>query len=326
MGQRMTLGHQDLCAYQVDAGDHFGNGMLNLNTGVHFDEVVLAGSAVNQELYGAGVDVANMLGDLNGILTQSLDGLLGYGPCGCVLDYLLIAALQRAVTLAKVHDVAMLVGQDLHFDVLGLYQELLDEDVLVAEGLLGLVLDQLELAAHVSLVVAATHTAATAAGSSLQNDGEAIADGLFHCFVSALQGLGRTGDNGHIASQCGSFCGQLVAHLTQNMRGRADELDAVGLASAGKVGILRQETVTGMDGINTAALGQVDDGGDVQVSTQRRLVFTNQISLVSLGTEHTVGVFVGVHGNGMQTQVITGAENTDRDLAAVSDKNFGKIF
>ena len=45
------------------------------------------------------------------------------------------------------HHVAVLVGQDLHLDVLGLHQELLDEDVLVAEGLSGLVLHQLELAA-----------------------------------------------------------------------------------------------------------------------------------------------------------------------------------
>ena len=40
--QRLARGDADLLLDQVDAGDHFGHRMLDLNAGVHFDEVEVA--------------------------------------------------------------------------------------------------------------------------------------------------------------------------------------------------------------------------------------------------------------------------------------------
>ena len=40
--QRLARGHQQLGLDQIDAGDHFGHGMLDLNPGVHLDEVEIA--------------------------------------------------------------------------------------------------------------------------------------------------------------------------------------------------------------------------------------------------------------------------------------------
>ena len=40
--QRLAGGDADLRLDQVDAGDHFGHGMLDLDAGVHFDEVEIA--------------------------------------------------------------------------------------------------------------------------------------------------------------------------------------------------------------------------------------------------------------------------------------------
>ncbi len=54
------------------------------------------------------------------------------------LDDLLVPALNRAVALVKMHQVAVLVAQNLDLDVLGLADELLDEDVGHAEGRAGL--------------------------------------------------------------------------------------------------------------------------------------------------------------------------------------------
>ncbi len=50
------------------------------------------------------------------------------------LDDLLMPALDRAVAFVKVNEVAVPVAQELHLDVLGLADELLDEDVGHAEG------------------------------------------------------------------------------------------------------------------------------------------------------------------------------------------------
>ena len=127
--------HQQLGADDIHAGDHFGDGVLHLNTGVHLDEVVMAG-LVHQKLHRTGADVVDGLGDLHRVLTQSLHRLLGDRPRGRVLHHLLIPALEGAVTLAQMVHVAVLVGQDLHLDVLGLHKELLNKDIAAAEGLL----------------------------------------------------------------------------------------------------------------------------------------------------------------------------------------------
>ena len=44
-------------------------------------------------------------------------------PCGCPLDNLLVPPLHRAVALEQVHDLAVRVAHDLHFDVAGIAGE-----------------------------------------------------------------------------------------------------------------------------------------------------------------------------------------------------------
>jgi hypothetical protein len=117
--------------HQVDVGDFLGDRVLDLDARVHLDEHVLTltlARGVEQELDGAGVLVAQGLGELDGVGVQRLaDGLVQV-RCRGDLDDLLVAALQRAVALEQVHDVAVLVGQDLHLDVAWAQDGLLQED------------------------------------------------------------------------------------------------------------------------------------------------------------------------------------------------------
>ena len=83
---------------------------------------------------------------------------------------LLVAALDGAVALAEVDDVAVVVGQDLHLDVPGLDDELLDVDAAVAEGGLGLGLGGVEAGAQGDVVVGDAHAASAAAGGGLDED------------------------------------------------------------------------------------------------------------------------------------------------------------
>ena len=56
------------------------------------------------------------------------------------LDHLLVAALHRAVAFEEMDDRAMLVGEDLHLDMTGALDQLLEIDVVLAEGGLRLAL------------------------------------------------------------------------------------------------------------------------------------------------------------------------------------------
>ena len=77
-----------------------------------------------------------------------------------------------------------------------------------------------------------------------------------------------------------------------------------------------------MDGIDTALFGQVDDQVNVQIGANGAQLLANLVRLIRLGTEGAIHVFLGVHRDGVQTQVSTGSEDTNRDLASVGDQYF----
>ena len=115
--------------------------------------------------------------------------------------------------------------------------------------------------------------------------------------------------------------GQLVAHQVQNLGGGSDELDARSLAGPGKIRVLTEETVTGVNGIGAVLLSQLDDPGDVQRGAQGALVLSDQIGLVRGGAEEAVYVLIGVDGNGLEAQVVAGPEDPHGDLAPVGDQD-----
>ena len=106
----------DLCPHEVDAGDHFGDRMLDLDARVHLEEIEVA-LGIDEELDRAGADVVDGLGRLHGDPAHGLARLRVERGRGRLLDHLLVAALDRALALVDVNDVAVLVAEHLHLDV-----------------------------------------------------------------------------------------------------------------------------------------------------------------------------------------------------------------
>src|SRR5690606_1298791 len=93
-------GNTDLLKDEVEAGDHLGHGMLDLEARIHLDEVEF--TILVQELDGAGAAVLELLhriGD-GGADLLALLGIEG-GRRGFLED-LLVPTLKRAVALAEV--------------------------------------------------------------------------------------------------------------------------------------------------------------------------------------------------------------------------------
>jgi hypothetical protein len=131
--QLLALGDAELLADQVDAARLLGDGVLDLQPGVDLEEADHAVGA-DQVFDGAGAVVGRLLADRLRALVDAVALVVGEVRRGCLLDELLVAALQRAVAGADDDHVAVLVGQDLRLDVAGAVQVPLHEALTAAEG------------------------------------------------------------------------------------------------------------------------------------------------------------------------------------------------
>ncbi len=98
------------------------------------------------------------------------------------------------------------------------------------------------------------------------------------------------------------------------------------LASAGKRGILRQESVAGMNGVNAAFLGDGDDPGNVQIGLDGSFLRADLIRLVRFEAVQAKAVFLGVDAHRAKAQLGGRAEDADSDLAAIGREQFLNRF
>src|SRR5262245_45321417 len=147
--------------------------MLDLDARVHFDEEPLVAVQVEEELDGAGVVVADFGSDFHGGLTERIANLGRQGNRRRDLDDFLMPALDGAVAFVQVNHAAVLVPEDLDFDMFGSGNVLLQKDRRIAEGPLGLTARLIEKVSKVTRTFDNPHAAASSAESSLDDERKA---------------------------------------------------------------------------------------------------------------------------------------------------------
>src|SRR5579863_3817599 len=224
-GEPLAGGDPDHLLDEVDAGDEFGNRMFNLEPRIHLQEEetpVLPGD----ELDGAGAVVADGLGERDRLLAH-LRARLGIEQrARRFLDDLLIAALDRAFALAEIDDIAVLVAENLDFDVARIGDELLDEHAVVAEARFRLGAGARKSFLEFGAAVGDAHTLAAAARRRL--DHHRIADlvgDLFRLLV-VLDHAEKAGNGRDLGGGGPALALDLVAHGGDRLRVRPDEDDA----------------------------------------------------------------------------------------------------
>ena len=130
--ERLTRCDADLLPDEVDAGDHLGHGVLDLDARVHLEEPVVA-VAIEETLDRPCRSVAHRPGRVHGHRADALPELGVNGRGRRLLDELLVAALDRAVALSEVQYGAMGVRQHLHLDMTWVLDVLLHVDGRVGE-------------------------------------------------------------------------------------------------------------------------------------------------------------------------------------------------
>src|SRR5881394_1235766 len=107
--------------------------MFNLDSRVHFDEEPLMSVQIVQKLYCAGVIVSNFASDEHRSVAQFANDVLGKPVAWRDLNDFLVPSLNGTVALMQVDNIAVLIAQDLHFDMLGARNVFLQKDRPIAK-------------------------------------------------------------------------------------------------------------------------------------------------------------------------------------------------
>ena len=321
-GKLLASCHPNHEFHQVQPGDAFGDRMLHLQAGVHFQKVktlVLA----DDKLHRAGALVLHRLGQCHRLLTHGLARGIADKGRRRLFNHLLVAALDRAFTLVEVQHVAVAVSNQLNLDVARFLHELFHKHTVIAETVACLVAATGEAFKGLFVVVRHTQALAAASGAGLDHHRVPYALGNLHRLLGRLDRTVDTGDAVHSSRSSQLFGLDLVAHSGHGIVLGADEDNAFLFHPFGKLRVFTQKTVAGMQRLCAGLLAGCNDSVCHQIAFTRGR-WANQYCLIS--QFHVAGLFVrlGIDGHCLDAHLAGGKDDAARNLATVCNQDFGK--
>src|ERR1017187_10504788 len=320
VGQLLAGRDRELRLDQIDTGNQFGHRMFDLNPRIHLNEIELP--ILVQELERAGTAITDRAARLDAALTH-LPALLGSeARCRGLLDYFLMAALHRAVALAQTDHIAVMVAEHLKLDMPRAFEEFLHIYRVIAERGQRLGLGDRDRAQQRPLGVHHAHATPAAAARGLDDDRVADIAGdaqiLFRIVAERAIGARHAG---YLLATHDVYGRDFVAHEADGFGFRSDEGEAALLHALCEIGVLGQEAVTRVDRDRVRDFRGADDGWHIQVAL-RRGRRSNADRFVRQQHVLEAGVRGGMHRHGLDAQLATGAQNAQRDFAAIGDDDF----
>ena len=308
---------------QVDPGDLLGNRVFDLQPRVHFHEPDAVGTqaftGVGDELDRAGADVIDRPGRLHRRCAQRRARAFVHAGGGGFLDDLLVAALQRAIALEQVDDIAVAVAEHLHLDMARALDVFLDQDMGIAEAGRCLALARGERVDEVRWLFDQPHALAAAAGHRLDQHRIADLGGLAGQVFRLLVFAHVARRDRHAGCRHQRLGRVLQPHRGDRGRARADP-DQPGIEHGlGEPGVFRKEPVAGVDRLGAAGAGGSDDAFANEIAFACRR-WTDVDGLVGLADVQRVCVGVGIDRDGADAQPPRGADDPAGDFAAICNE------
>ena len=309
----------NLRLYQIHSGNLLGDGMLHLHPGVGFHKEVAAGGRLHQKFKGANTQIVHLGGQGQGTVDNAITEGRIQPRRRRKFHQLLVTALQGAVPLPQMAHRPAAIPQHLHFDMPGSRDQLLHIDRVIAEGGLGLGLTTLIRRFQLRQVSDRSHTAATAAAQGFDHHATAIEGchkGLRllhrHRLCGALH-------QRHLTLRRQRPGRRLVAKQPQRLRPRPDQGQPRGGALLGKLRILRQKAITGMNRLAPLLPGNRDQLRPIQI--RRHPTPRQRHRLIHLTDMQRCLIILRKHPHGTNPQIRAGIGNTYGDLATVGDQD-----
>ncbi len=209
-------------------------------------------SSSMREFDRAGVLVADRLGRSYGRVTKLGAGRFFENRRRAFLDDLLVPPLDRAFALEEMNDISSRVAYDLDLDVARPPRIRLDEQGPVAERRESLAPSGFDGVRERPGVLDHPHPASAPACGSLDENGKADRTNAFGEVaggVNASRDL-ESREHRHAGRGHRLFGGELRAHCLDHVRRRSHERQPCVGAGPGERGVLRQEPVSGVNGVS----------------------------------------------------------------------------
>ncbi|CCW19023.1 hypothetical protein EBBID32_33820 [Sphingobium indicum BiD32] len=297
--------------------------MFDLKPGVHFHEPypirAQAFRSVGDEFDRACADIVHCLGGADGGGTDGFAGGGVHAGRGRFLDHLLVAALERAVALEQVDDIAMAVAKDLHLDMAWVGDPFFEQDMVIAEAGRGLALAGGERVGEIGGSIDLAHPLAAAARDRLDKDGVADGVGLGREMGGRLvrAEIARRGGNARILHQ---LLGRIFqAHGGDGGWIGTDPDEACVDDRLGEFRVFGQEAIAGVDRLRAGLLG----GGDDAVTQQIGFAHWRRADMDGFvgGTDMERScIGVRIDSDGADAHRACGADDTAGDFAAIGDE------
>ena len=307
-------------AHQIHTPYLFGNTVLHLQAGVHFQEIEALGIAVEHKLDGAGAAVIHRFGQFDRRCAELIGHAVGQVRRRGFFEDFLVAPLHRAIAHTEGDDLAMAIAEHLHFQVPGALNVLLDEHASVAEVVLAKALHGLEGFAQLGRAAAHAHADTATAGGAFEHDRVADLLASDQCRVEAVEQLGAF-EHRHAVLFGQGAGGVFEAKHAQLLWRRADKRNAGAFAGFGERGVFRQKTVAGMNRRGASGLGDGEDFVDRQISAGGRAV-TEAVGFIGVQDVQAGGIGFGVNGNALDLQVAQGTQDAAGNGATVGNQDF----
>ena len=232
-----------------------------------------------------------------------------------------MAALDRTIALVQIEDVALLVADQLDFDVARLFDELFDEHAIIAETGQCFAADAVKTFAHVSFAPRQAHALAAAAGRSLHHHRIADASGDFDRVFGAGDFTDKAGDDADAGGLCAALALDLVAHGGDGGGRWADEGDAGGAERFDEAGAFRQEAIAGVDSFGACRLAGGDDlvGDQIGFGSWRR---ADVHGLIGFAHMQGLGIGIGIDGHCLDAHRAGRTDHAAGNLTAVGNQDF----
>ena len=170
-----------------------------------------------------------------------------------------MSSLHGAIPLIKVNQIAIFVSQDLHFNVFWILYVFLNKNVIHTKSFPGFTLGIVELRDQILLIPHDSHTSSAASGRSFQHDRIAAESGKLNGILLTADRLIHSRHSGNSRSVGHQLGLNLIAYLPHHLGTWTDECNSCLLTLFREIPVLRQESISRMNGIHTLRLCQLND-------------------------------------------------------------------